>query len=359
MTSIFAYKPVYQEGDPGNGIGGYNLKNPVDLSFAFDYNSTGKLDHIVLYRPGTGTIWILHNWRGKFTPVYQEGEPGNGIGGFNLKNPADRIFPFDYDHSGRADHLVCYRPGTGTCWILKNHRGKWSPVYHEGEPGNGIGGYNLMNPIDQGFAFDYNGSGKLDHLVWYRPGTGTVWILKNERGNFSPVYQMGEPGVGIGGYNLANPIDKGFAFDYDGSGKLDHLVWYRAGTGTIWILKNNRGKFFPVYQMGEPGIGIGGYNLANPIDKVIAFDWDGSGKLDELVLWRAGTGTIWILQRQGGNNWVPVYHQGEPGLGIGGYDLRSPADLVFAFDYRQRRTPNHLCLYRPGTGTFWILERQF
>jgi hypothetical protein len=30
---------------------------------------------------------------------------------------------------------------------------------------------------------------------------------------------------------------------------------------------------------------------------------------------------------------VPVYAQGDPGNGIGGYDLRSPADHAFAFDY--------------------------
>ncbi|TFK50252.1 hypothetical protein OE88DRAFT_1606664, partial [Heliocybe sulcata] len=354
MSAVTAYKPVYAEGDPGNGIGGYNLKNPVDLSFAFDYNSSGRLDHIVLYRPGTGTIWILHNWRGKFSPVYAEGEPGNGIGGFNLKNPADRIFPFDYDHSGRADHLVCYRPGTGTCWILKNYRGKWSPVYAEGEPGNGIGGYNLMNPIDQGFAFDYDGTGKLDHLVWYRPGTGTVWILKNQRGRFSPVYQMGEPGTGIGGYNLANPIDKGFAFDYDQTGKLDHLVWYRAGTGTIWILKNNRGKFFPVYQMGEPG-GIAGYDLKSPADRAFAFDYDSSGKLDHIVLYRPGTGTVWILKNWNGC-WAPIYHEGDPGKGIGGYDLKSSDDRIIAYDYDHSGKADHLVCYRPGTGTIWILK---
>ncbi|MBI3447190.1 MAG: hypothetical protein HY055_17935, partial [Magnetospirillum sp.] len=44
---------------------------------------------------------------------------GNGIGGYDLKSPADRIFAFDYDHSGKTDCLSLYRPGTGTIWILK------------------------------------------------------------------------------------------------------------------------------------------------------------------------------------------------------------------------------------------------
>jgi hypothetical protein len=46
-------------GSPGNGIGGYDLKDDRDRAFAFDYDGRGKLDHPVLYRPGTGTIWIL------------------------------------------------------------------------------------------------------------------------------------------------------------------------------------------------------------------------------------------------------------------------------------------------------------
>src|SRR5215211_146683 len=37
----------------GGGIGNYDLLNVADRIVAFDYNSSGKLDHLVLYRPGT------------------------------------------------------------------------------------------------------------------------------------------------------------------------------------------------------------------------------------------------------------------------------------------------------------------
>jgi len=47
------FAAVYQQGDPGNGIGGYDLKSPADRVFAFDYVGSGKLDHLALYRPGT------------------------------------------------------------------------------------------------------------------------------------------------------------------------------------------------------------------------------------------------------------------------------------------------------------------
>jgi FG-GAP-like repeat len=131
---------------------------------------------INLWLPGQAppTYWT------DFVPVYAQGAPGNGIGGYNLQDSVDRVFAFDYDGSGKLDHLILYRPGTGTIWILKNKNGVFTPVYQQGAPGNGIGGYDLLNAVDQVFAFDYDGSGKLDHLVLYRPGTGTIWILKRE-----------------------------------------------------------------------------------------------------------------------------------------------------------------------------------
>ena len=110
---------VYSQGDPGNGIGGYDLKSASDRAFVFDYDGSGKLDHLALYRPGTGTIWILKNTAGTFSPVYAQGDPGSGIGGYDLKSAADRAFAVDYDGSGRLDHLALYRPGTGTIWLLR------------------------------------------------------------------------------------------------------------------------------------------------------------------------------------------------------------------------------------------------
>jgi hypothetical protein len=352
-----AFVPVYAQGDPGIGIGGYDLRSGADQVYALDYDHSGKLDHLALYRPGTGTFWILKNTAGAFSPVYAQGDPGNGIGGYDLKSPADRSFAFDYDHSGKQDYVCLYRPGTGTFWILKNTGGAFSRVYAQGDPGNGIGGYDLKSPTDRAFAFDYDSSGKLDHFALYRPGTGTMWILKNNGGVFSPVYAQGDPGNGIGGYDLKSPADRAFAFDYDSSGKLDHLVLYRPATGTIWVLKNTGGVFSAVYAQGDPGNGIGGYDLRSSADQVFAYDYDGSGKLDHLVLYRPGTGTVWILKNTAGA-FSAVYAQGDPGRGIGGYDLASAADRGFPFDYSSTGKQSYLTFYRPGTGTIWILRRR-
>ena len=339
----------------GGGIGGYDLIAPADRIFAFDYNSSGKRDHLVLYRPGTGTIWILRNNRdGTFTALPgSTGDPGNGIGGYNLASPADRVFAFDYDSNGNLDHLVSYRPGTGTIWILKNNRdGTFTALPGStGDPGNGIGGYNLASPADRVFAFDYDSSGKLDHLVLYRPGTGTIWILKNNRdGTFTALpASTGDPGNGIGGYDLANPADRVFAFDYNSSGKLDHLVLYRPGQRNFWIVRNNAGTFTPVIGSAS---GIGGYDLWDPNDRAFAFDYNNIGKLDHLVLYRPGQGNFWIVKNSAGT-FTPTIHSD---TGIGGYDLLDPNDRAFAFDYNGNGRRDNLVLYRPGTGIIWILN---
>lgn len=355
MSDPTTFTAVYQQGDPGQGIAGYDLKSPADRAFAFDYDHSGKQDHLVLYRPGTGTIWIIKNDQGKFSPVYQQGDPGIGIGGYDLRSAADRAFAFDYDHSGLLDHIVLYRPGTGTIWILKNDNGTFTPVYQQGDPGNGIGNYDLKSPADRVFAFDYDHTGKRDHLVLYRPGTGTIWILQNKAGIFSAVYQQGSPGKGIGGYDLLSTADRVTVVDYSHSKRFDYLTLYRPATGTIWILQNNAGVFTPVYQQGDPGSGIGGYDIKSQADRVFSFDYDKVGKYDHLTLYRPGTGTIWILQNRWGT-FTPIFRQGDPGVGIGSYDLRSSADRAFAFDYDGSGKPDHIVLYRPGTGTIWILK---
>ena len=63
-----------------------------------------------------------------FTPVYQ----GGGFGGFDLTNPANQVIAYDYTSSGKLDHLVCYRPGPrlGQVWIVRNNAdGTFTQVY--------------------------------------------------------------------------------------------------------------------------------------------------------------------------------------------------------------------------------------
>lgn len=180
-----------------------NSKKPLDSKFG------DRVGNIVIDgRKGVGI-----GWTGLFPAVYVQGDREQGIGWWYLKSPADRAFAFDFDRSGKIDHVALYRPGTGTFCILKNIDGAFSAVYCQGDPGYGIGRYDIRSSADRASAFDFDHSGKLDHIALYRPGTGTFWILKNVDGAFSAVYSQGDPGHGIGGYDMRSSADRAFAFD--------------------------------------------------------------------------------------------------------------------------------------------------
>jgi DNA-binding winged helix-turn-helix (wHTH) protein len=314
-VSVYRADPTPEH--PGIGIGGYDLRSRSDQVFAFDYDHSGKLDHLVFYRPGRGMIRFIKNSGGSFHPILQ------GLGRYDLMSAADRIVAFDYAHSGKLDHLALYRLGTGIVVILRNDGdGVFTPVY-ERSTGN-PGAPTLDSPADQVFAFDYGHSGKLDHLVLYRPRTGTVEIFTNAEGTFAPMCGQSAPPERTCIYDLKRPHSYALAFDYDHSGNLDHLVFYRPGARTMAILKNLEGTFVPVYE----GEGIGGYDLKSGNDRAMAFDYDHSGKSDHLLLYRPGTGIASILKNTGGT-FSPVYE----GHGIGGYDFLSADDRAFAFDY--------------------------
>ena len=164
-----------------------------------------------------------------------------------------------------------------------------------------------MSTYDRGFAFDYDGSGKPDDLTFYRPGSGTFWVLENQHktpASFMLPYPPPPP-EGIGGYDLMSTADQVFAFDYEGNGNLDDLVLFRAGPGTIWVLQNthvappNPPTFTRAFQQtGEPPYtaGIAGFDLFGTVDQGTTIDFSGVGYMDYLLFFRPGTGTVAILE---------------------------------------------------------------
>ena len=310
---------VYFQGGGGNGIGGYNLSDPADQIIAFDYGSTGNLDHLVCYRPGAGWVSVIEKKTAAdgtitFDKAWDSTTGIGGSDGCNLSDPADRIIAYDYAGTGRLDHLLCYRPGTGHVWILEKDAGPNGTVTFTAAFASttGIGGYPLGNAADQIVAVDHGGTGRLDHLLCYGPGTGTASVVEkrasaNGTVTFAPILSST---TGLGGCDLKNPADRIVAFDYDGSGLADHLVCSRpaAGTvldvvdsvvnysGSVWILRQNVDQqknptYTPVLQST---IGIAGYDLTDPRDRVIAFDYAGTGD-NALVCYRPGAGIVWVI----------------------------------------------------------------
>jgi hypothetical protein len=329
------------------GVEGFDLTNPTDEMFAFDYDHNRRLNHLAVYRPGAGTFTILSSVVGDpnsdhmFKKIYDKA--GQGIGGYDFKNPADRAFAFDYEHSGMRDHIAIYRPGQGVFVILKNANGVFSKVYD----GNGIGGYDFKNPADRAFAFDFDHSGKCDHLAVYRPGEGVFVILKNDGGNFRKVYEIFRQG--IGGHDFMSPGDRAFAYDYDGTGRLDYIAAYRPGAGIFVVLKNNNGVFTKVFQNGSGG--IGGYDFGNPADRAFAFDYSGSGAADHIAVYRPGQFSVFVILK----NTNGVFTKAFEGWGLGDY-IQSPTARAIPFNYAFGFS--NMIIYETGQGMFALISKK-
>lgn len=193
------------------------------------------MDYLVCYRPGRGAVSIIKNVKGVFKPVFESKDHGAGIGGFDLSQIEDRAFALDYEHSGKMDYLVFYRPGSGICTILKNEKGEFKSVFSSK---TGIGGWDLADKRDLGLAFDLDGTGKRDNVCWYRPGTGIVWVLEN--GGETGWKMVVKSGNGLGVWDLSGEKDLCVLFDGNSTGRLEHLVWWRPGEGKVAILHSER-----------------------------------------------------------------------------------------------------------------------
>jgi hypothetical protein len=328
--------------------------------FAFDYDHSGLLDHVVFYDQGGYLMVYGHvgNIRLQLRPlVWGEGREWELSG---AASAADQVFGFDYTSSGKPDHLVFYRPGEGRISVFRNNYGALERVFGSNK---GFAEFDLKNAADRAFAFDFGSTGKLDHLVFYRPGDGRISIFRNNAGTLEPVWKSTQ---GLPAFDLKNAADRGFAFDFGGTGKLDHMVFYRPGAGKIIIAKrdtvNNATTFTPVYDSEKSGNkGIGGYDLASAADQAMAFDCDGVGHQDYLLFYRPNRGAIYIFKKNDKGTFdPPVYRRQEgdnPGKGIANYDLLNPADRIIAVDYNGTGTLDHLMLSRAGVGGYNIVRK--
>lgn len=352
----------------GSGIAGFDMSSPADRVLAYDYGSTGHLDHLVCYRPGQGRIVIAERRAaGAYAAVYPRAGDGPGIGGFSLSDPADQIVTVDWTASGKLDHLLCYRPGGGLVTVLaKGADGSFSSVFSSSSglvSNTGANGFPLTDTRDRIIAYAWAGDGKPCYLLCTRPGTGLATILLKDETNpkqttFSPLFHSS---TGIGGWDLGSAHDQVIAYDcpdpHTGTDTrgLDHVVCYRPGTGGIAVLARSDQGFTTRYIQGDPGSGIADFPLDSPTDRIIAYDHAGTGRLDHLLCYRPGMGVVRILATTDGTSFTIAYDA--PG-GIAGYDFMDANDLAVAVDPTGSGKLGGLVLCRPGAGTAWVVLQE-
>ena len=113
------------------------------------------------------------------------------------------------------------------------------------------------------FPLDFNSSGCMDHICFFRPNGGIFYVVQQLMGGYSGLYQ-GFSQAQLGVY----------------AGNNNH-----AGT------KDSR----DIYHIDGPQ--LGGYEFNDPNDHCIPFDWNSSGLMDHVVVYRAGHKHLWVLKR--------------------------------------------------------------
>jgi hypothetical protein len=157
----------------GTGVGSFDLGNVRDQAVPFDYEHSGKLDHLLIYRPGNQIAFVVkHNPDNTFSTVWSS---FTGLAGFDLANPADEITPYDYD-TGRLDHLVLYRPGSGYVVVARHNPDNTLTPIFTGR--NGIGGYDLAASADRIVAYDADHTGRAGTLLMIRPGNLLLYLIR-------------------------------------------------------------------------------------------------------------------------------------------------------------------------------------
>ena len=241
---------------------------------AFDFDGDRKAD-ISIYRPDTGTWWVLNSSDGSYTTT-------------NWGISSDKIVPADYDGDGRFDKAV-YRDGTW--YVLRTSTGGYT-----------INNFGIAN--DQPVPSDFDNDGKADLSV-FREG---IWhLLRSSDGayranQFGLSSDLPIPGdydsnrlsdvavfrggrwfvryqteLPIASAQFGLPADKPVPADFDGDKKTDYAV-FRQGTWYIWESR-----------MGSPSIIQWGLDGDIPAPA----DYDGDGKAD-LAVYRAG---VWYIRR--------------------------------------------------------------
>ncbi|WP_157574686.1 trypsin-like serine protease [Jiangella muralis] len=357
-----------------DGIAGYDLASTSDQMIAVDYEGTGRLDHLLIYRPGAEKkYWVVKRRAdGTFERVFQNRDAGIGpvpAGGTVLLGDArDRVFAFDCHRSGKQDCIVVYRPG-----LVSTDSESASYSVFERNPS---GGYQrifrhklgrLSTTADQMMAVDDDTSRTGQHLVFYRPGAGWVTVVSwafdvaTYKWGLGPNVYVTE-GEGIGGFDVGQARDRMIAFDCHRSGRQDCLVGYRPGvvaadpeSSSYRVIERVTGGTYRTVYRHPLG------RLNSTADQLIAYDYDGSGHLDDLLFYRPGAGWVTVLpgRRGAGGGWEsgPAVYSNQGG-GIAGYNMAHAQDRLIAYDNDHRGSPTDLVAYRPGSRIAWVLGRR-
>jgi hypothetical protein len=276
----------------------------VDLPVGFDFTTDKKAD-LSVYRPSTGTWYVLESQDNYTVNVIQWG------------TPTDKIVPGDYDGDGRLDYGLWRR----VCNVANETR----PCLLTLSSADNTVRVSIWDRPDGIPVFgDWDADKKTDIAI-YNPGNSTWYIRKSTSPN-----QIDEVKFGTTG-------DIPVAGDFDGDREQDYTI-FRPYTGDWWI-QNHRTAVVTVTRFGLSG------------DIPTAADFDGDGRYD-IAVFRPSNGT-WYMLRSALSQHIPF--EENPTAGFRAVKFGTSGDIPVASDMDGDGRAE-IAVYRPSSGIWYILR---
>ena len=231
------------------------------------------------------------------------------------------VVPHDLDGDGSGD-LTVWRPADGTWYWATSSSGFDDTAARAKTWGSTALG-------DVPFLADIDGDAIEDLVVW-RASSGTwFWLLSSSGYDYA--------GAGSKQWGASALGDIPMLGDMDGDGRADLVIW-RPINGTFYWLTSSSGYSYSFAR----GVQWGNQNEG---DKPMLGDFDGDG-LQDLVVWRASTGTWFWLPSSSGYSY--------PSARSVQWGSAAEGDVVFTGDL-DGDARSELIVWRPGSGTwFWL-----
>ena len=257
---------TYAEVHHGTGIGDWPLNNAVDKMIAFDLEGDGKLDDLLVYRPGVGSTTVRNvavysrDASGQFVKKYQS------AWGVVHNAEAPQLVPVDYDGDGRLDEIMQYDPSAGgTAAVVAG------PTFGYVMPHTASLGGWAFAAGDRVTPFDADHDGKPNDLLVYRPGTAKKYSVVSR--DTTSAYTKQSEGTWPA---LGSATSRVVATAYDDDGRPDDLVAYAPGT-TMTAIRTATASGFAETRPDQAG-GLGGYTLRSTQDQLVSVDAAAGGK---------------------------------------------------------------------------------
>lgn len=298
-----------------NGIAGYDLLSERDEIVPIRLNlndGTGRMADLLIYRPGSGIVWILRLTTQVGPERYYNNRPAadwtaiakywSGMNGVNMMDVNDRIVPLDFNNDGRTD-LLLFSPKSGFGKIVKGNSGTFEDVPFNTT--NRFYGYNLNDVNDQIIPAYIDNNTSQDLLIYNPVKHTAATLISNQDGSFTnPTSSAGNLLLELllKSADFSSASTKVIAARFTNDACADIFLYNPESGKNTTLVGDCAGNFRQPYATQDKINGI----VLNNQDDVVTTDVN-NDKLEDLVIYRKGLPIFSIQQSAGNGLFSQVY----------------------------------------------------